>query len=640
VAGSTIRHGTPEAAGGDLGPGSVLDGRWRIEALLGTGGMGSVYRAEHVHVGRKAAVKVLHADLCRSPAERERFQREARIASRLRSPHVVEVLDFGEDAAGRAYLVMELLDGEPLRAVLDREGRLAPQRAVRLLRQLLDGLGAAHEAGIVHRDLKPENLWLSGAGSEELLRVLDFGIAKWSEARADATRTQAGLVVGTPEYLSPEQAVGGEVDRRADLYAAGVLAFVMLTGRHPFDTSDLRALVAAHAFERVPSPSSVVPELAAWPRLVDFVARATEKDRARRCGSAPELRALLEGAESPLRVAPTGLPAPAAPLRHTPQAVRASFLGIPSAALPAAVNLTLVRVEIAGWPARSERLAPAARARVLAEHDALLLPAVGAFGGRRLACEGGGSLYAFRSPTDAVECAAAVQDTVARATPRTPWSAELGIAVHQGEIRLERSGVAGPPLGAARALATTAAPGEVWLTRAVWLTMARSEAPSEEMGPRVVEGEPEPLVLYRLVRGRGELPYGGRHLARAGGASRSRLLEPIRTPLASIRVAGETEGRARAAARVARAAAGLCATAALRLATAAAQAALRGAAFVARGRRDPPPLLGRAIAALDRARREAAERAPWLSLALRRPGTPSSSAPARASSDPAAKPLP
>ncbi len=619
---STIGEDTPEATALDLRPGAVLDGRWRIETLLGTGGMGSVYRAEHVHVGRKAAVKVLHPDLCRNPPERERFRREARVATRLRSPHVVEVLDFGEDAAGRPYLVMELLEGEPLRAVLDREVRLAPPRTVRLLRQLLDGLGAAHAEGIVHRDLKPENLWLSGSSPDELLRVLDFGIAKWSDARGDVTRTQAGLVVGTPEYLSPEQAVGGDVDRRADLYAAGILAFVMLTGRHPFDTSDLRALVAAHAFERVPSLSSVSPELAAWPRLVDFVARATEKDRARRAGSAAELHALLEGAETPVRPSTTGRHAFAAPLRHTPQAVRASFLGIPSAALPSAVNLTLVRIEIAPWAERAPALAPSARARALAEHDALVLPLVRAYGGRRLACEEGGSLFAFRSPTDAVECAAAVQDAAARAQAQPSWTAALGVGVHQGEIRFEKAGVAGPPLGTARSVAAAAAPGEVWLTRAVWLTMSRSEAPSEEMGPRVLAGEPEPLVLYRVVRARGELPYGGRHLARGGGTRRSRFLEPVRTSLASIQIAGETEGRARATARVAAATAALWATGAVRVSASSARLLLRGAAFVARGRKDPPPLLARAISALERARRSAAERAPQLALALRRPPPP------------------
>ncbi|HET8539878.1 MAG TPA: protein kinase [Anaeromyxobacter sp.] len=606
-----------DAPAPDLAPGAVLDGRWRIEALLGSGGMGAVYRAEHVHVGRKAAVKVLHADLRRSAADRERFRREARVASKLRSPHVVEVLDFGEDEAGRAYLAMELLEGESLRAVLEREGRLAPVRAVRLLRQLLDGLAAAHDAGIVHRDLKPENLWLSGRGADETLKVLDFGIAKWSEARADAAMTQAGLVLGTPEYLAPEQAVGGEVDRRADLYAAGILGFVMLTGRHPFDTSDIRALVAAHAFERVPSVSSAAPALAAWPKLVDFVARATEKDRALRAASAAELTAMLDGAEVPVRPSRDARPPGAVPA-HTPRAVRASLLGVPSAALPEAVNLTLVRVELAAWPEQAGALASAARARALAAHDALVLPIVRAFAGRRLAAEDGASVFAFRSPTDAVECAAALQDAAARARAdaRPSWAAELRIGAHQGEVRLERDAVAGAPLATVRAVAASAGAGEVWLTRAVWLTMNRSEAPADEMGPRAVEGEPEPLVLYRLTRDRGELPYGGRHLARAGGARRSRLLEPVRTPLASIQVAGETEGRARAAARVTGAALGLLGNRLVRIAVALGKAPLW---LAAPRRRAPDGLVGRGYAALDRARQTASARAPLLALELRRP---------------------
>ncbi len=609
--------GVPDPAEAEeLAPGTVLDGRWRIEALLGTGGMGAVYRAEHVHVGRKAAVKVLHADLSRSAAERDRFRREARVATRLRSPHVVEVLDFGEDAAGRPYLAMELLEGEPLRAVLDREGRLAPERAVRLLRQLLDGLAAAHAAGVVHRDLKPENLWLSGAGADERLRVLDFGIAKWSEARPDAVRTQVGLVVGTPEYLSPEQAVGGEVDRRADLYAAGILAFVMLTGRHPFDTSDVRALVAAHAFERVPGLSTVLPELAAWPRLVDFVARATEKDRARRPGSAGELAALLAGAETPVRPAGASAAAGGAPQRAA-RISRTSLLGIPTAELPATVNLTLVRVEIAEWAERARALSPGARAQALAEHDALVLPVVRAFGGRRLAADEGTTLLAFRSPTDAVQCAAAAQDAAARAgaAARPPWVAGLRIGVHQGEIRLERAAVRGAALATVAAVAASAAPGEVWLTRAVWLTMARSEAPAEEMGPRAVEAEPEPLVLYRLARERGEPARGGRRPR----ARRSRLLERVTAPIASIQVAGETEGRARATARVAAAAAALWAVRAVRLLATAGRLLLRAAAL---GRRRPPRLLAGPLAAVERVRARAAARAPVIALALRRPPPP------------------
>lgn len=578
--------------------------------------MGSVYRAEHVHVGRKAAVKILHADLLHSPSERERFRREARIATRLASPHVVEVLDFGEDAGGRPYLAMELLEGESLRAVLDREGRLSPARAARLLRQILDGLAAAHAAGIVHRDLKPENLWLCGAPPDERLKVLDFGIAKWTEARPDAARTQAGLVVGTPEYLAPEQAVGGEVDRRADLYAVGILAFVMLSGRHPFDTSDVRALVAAHAFEKVPSLSSAAPELAAWPRLVDFVARAAEKDRARRPATAEELRALLEGAEEPVRRARSTIP-PSAPGGRTPQSVRASLLGVPAASLAPSVNLTLVRVEIARWTDRAPSLAPAARARALGDHDALVLPVVRGYGGRRLSAAEGSSLFAFRSPTDAVQCAAAIQDLAwgTRAqTDQPAWLAMLRIGIHQGEVRLADGELSGRPAETVAAVAAAAAAGEVWLTRAVSLTMARSEAPSEEMGPRVVEGEREPIFLYRLVRSRGDLPYGGRHLVRLGRVRRSRLVEPISTPLVSIQVAGETEGAARATARVAVAAAGLCASTALRASARIARLLLRLLSF---GGRAAP--LARAAEALDRLRSGAAERAPWIALSLRRP---------------------
>ena len=594
---------------GELRPGTVLDGRWRIEALIGTGGMSAVYRAEHVHARSKAAVKVLHAGLSRSATERARFRREARVAIRVRSPHLVEVYDVGEDAAGRPYLAMELLEGESLRSVLDREGRLAPARAVRLLRQLLDGLAAAHAEGVIHRDLKPENLWLSGAGAEERLRVLDFGVAKWSDARPDGVRTQAGLVVGTPEYLSPEAAVGGEVDLRADLYAVGVVAYVTLTGRHPFDTSDVRALVAAHAFEKVPRLTAAAPELAAWPRLVEFVARATEKDRTARPGCAADLAALLAGAE----VAEPGAAAAANAAPERPaRPSRVSLLGIPTAALPAAVNLTLVRVEVAEWAARAVALGPTARARALAEHDAVVLPVVRAFGGRRLAADQGATLLAFRSPTDAVRCAVTVQEAAARAGARPPWVTALRIGVHQGEIRLERGAVRGAPVAAVAAVAASAVAGEVWLTRTVWLTMARSEAPSEEVGTRSIEEEPDPLVLYRIVRpGTGERPRAR--------VRRSRLVERITAPIASIQVAGETEGRARATARVVAAAAALWAMRVVRIPVVAGWLLVRA---VALGRREPPGLLGRAVAAAERARERAAERASVLALALRRPPPP------------------
>jgi serine/threonine-protein kinase len=638
VTASTVKIGSdveatppPGTSAAELAPGSLLDGRYRIAALLGNGGMGSVYRAEHEAIGRQVAVKVLHPEHCASAAERERFRREAKVAVRLRSPHVVEILDFGEDAEGRLFLVMELLEGEPLRAVLAREGRLPPERVVRLLRQLLAGLDSAHGAGIVHRDLKPENLWLSGSGRAERLKLLDFGIAKWTGPVADSARTQAGLVMGTPEYLAPEQAVGADVDHRADLYSAGILAFVLLTGRHPFDTRDVRGLLVAHAYRQVPSPATLVPELAAYPRLLELVARTTEKDRARRPGSARELLSLLDGAELPVRLA-TG-PSPTSRPSSPPVlvAARASLLGIPAAATPDVVNVTLVRVQIARWDSWSPAASPAFRARHLAAHDTLILPVVRAFGGRRLAAEEAGSMFAFGSPTDAVHCAAAVQDLAVSGARRAAEveRLELQVAVHQGEVHLAGSGAAGTPLAAARDLAGLAAVGDVWFTRAVYLTMSRSEAQAEEMGPRALAGLTEPVATYRLARAPGALPYAGKHAGRRRPLpARLRFIEPFLTALTSVRMAGETEGRARAAARV------LAAGLALAV-VGTAEAAMGGLhlALFSLDRRahrwhvvEPlealrPRLLHGLLELLERGRRAVELRSTALSLALRRAPT-------------------
>ncbi len=212
------RDGGPTPASGraPLAPGVVLDGRYLLQAQLGAGGMGAVWRAEHVRIGRPVAVKVLHPEVSSSPHEVERFRREALIAVQLSSPHVVEVLDFGETHDRALYLVMELLEGESLRDRLHREERLAPGVVADLMRQLLRGLDAAHRAGVVHRDLKPENLWIvRHPGGGERLKILDFGIAKLAAPAPGSDQTQTGLVVGTPQFLSPEQAVGGEVDARA-----------------------------------------------------------------------------------------------------------------------------------------------------------------------------------------------------------------------------------------------------------------------------------------------------------------------------------------------------------------------------------------------------------------------------------------
>jgi serine/threonine-protein kinase len=541
---NTTGGGTRRKGGGPSGlkPGDVLDDRYRIEALLGVGGMGSVFVARHVHIGRQVALKVLHPERY-SNDDRERFRREAAIAVQLRSPHVVEVLDFGEDARGCAYYAMELLEGESLRTLLDRERRVAPERAVRLLRQLLNGLVAAHHAGVVHRDLKPENLWLVGAGVDQRLKILDFGIAKFLQPGASLDQTAVGMVVGTPEYLAPEQATGGAVDGRADLYAAGILAFVMLTGRHPFDTSDVKALSRAHAFQKVPSPTTVLPELAAWPRLLKFVAHATEKDREERAQSAEELLALLEGAEHSEHLASTTGEGPPARKSITGGAV---LVGKAPAA-----NATLLLARVEGWNEQAPD-ADVERARILAEHDAVALPAINAFEGRRLRSSDDALLLAFTSPTDAIHCAAALHDRLA-ATPVAFGGGrlQLRIGVHVAEIRYEGRELSGPWLEALRKVQEAAAPGEVWLSRPVYLTMSRSEVAVEAMGDAPLDGLPEPTTLYRVVREPGELPYGGRHLARVRGALGSYgVLAPFLSGLASIETAGANEGRLRAAFRV------------------------------------------------------------------------------------------
>ena len=274
--------------------GLVIDGRYRLDSLIGEGGMGAVYRAEQVYLHRPVAVKVLHPEFAASTDAVGRFRREAELMARLDSRHIVQVIDFGVTGEGRFYLVLELLSGESLHELMAREGRATPAVAADLLRQLLDGLGAAHEAGIVHRDLKPENLWLVPGVGGPLLKILDFGIAKLaSDPGASDGMTRTGWIVGTPEYLAPEQAMGKPVDCRADLYAAGIIAYLLLTGRHPFGDAGPREMLQAQILTPIPSAAVAVPELAGYPGLLQFIARATEKDVEKRAGSALELSRLI-----------------------------------------------------------------------------------------------------------------------------------------------------------------------------------------------------------------------------------------------------------------------------------------------------------------------------------------------------------
>ena len=283
--------------------GSVLDGRYRIDAVLGAGGMGRVYRGEHTGIGRAVAIKVLHANLGGNREAAQRFQREALASGRLDHPNIVGVSDFGVLDGGACYLVMEALDGESLGARLERERRVPWPEAVAILRGVLAGLHHAHERGVVHRDIKPDNVFLARKDGAIVVKILDFGIAKLYAGDAnDPASTRAGITVGTPAYLSPEQAVGGEIGPASDLYSATILLFEMITGRAPFEDKDPLAMLGAHVSRPPPHVAEVAPDLAVPAELEDVIRHGLAKLVGDRLASASAYVARLDAIVGPAGV--------------------------------------------------------------------------------------------------------------------------------------------------------------------------------------------------------------------------------------------------------------------------------------------------------------------------------------------------
>ncbi len=227
--GSTLRA----PPGSDL-VGSILADRYHVIRRIGEGGMGQVYLAEHVKMKRKSAVKVLHQGMVHDPDAISRFNREASNASQIQHPNVAAIYDFGETPEGLIYLAMEYVDGEPLTKIIERHGALTAARAADIGEQVASALEAAHDMGIIHRDLKPDNIMITrGRAGEDVAKVVDFGIAKAMQAD-DQKVTKTGLAIGTPEYMSPEQLGGDQLDSRTDIYSLGLVTFNMLTGQLPF----------------------------------------------------------------------------------------------------------------------------------------------------------------------------------------------------------------------------------------------------------------------------------------------------------------------------------------------------------------------------------------------------------------------
>ncbi|HEY6036689.1 MAG TPA: protein kinase [Kofleriaceae bacterium] len=273
----------------------MLDGRYRVDSVLGKGGMGRVYKGEHTGIGRAVAIKVLHADLGRNKEAAARFQREALASGRLDHPNIVGVSDSGVLEDGCPYLVMEVLEGEELGKRLERDKRIPWPEAIEIMRGVLSGLRHAHERGVVHRDIKPDNVFLANKDGEVVVKLLDFGIAKLYQGSSDdPATTRAGLTVGTPAYLSPEQAVGGEIKPATDLYSASVVFYEMLAGRPPFEDTDPLSIMTAHVSREPPTFAEVAPDLKLPPGLERVVRHGLEKVSAERIQTANEYMDALD----------------------------------------------------------------------------------------------------------------------------------------------------------------------------------------------------------------------------------------------------------------------------------------------------------------------------------------------------------
>lgn len=351
--------------------GLVVAGKFRLDACIGQGGMGSVWSATHLGLGNQIAIKLISREFARSPDALRRFDAEAKAAARLQSRHVVQVYDHGTLEDGSPYIAMELLSGESLQQRIDRTGALPLDETVHILAQCCKALGRAHAFGIVHRDIKPDNIFLARSPDEDgyIVKILDFGVAKMAVGGGDQSTTKTGAVLGTPLYMSPEQARGQRnIDHRSDLYSLGVVAYTMITGRIAFSGESFGEILLKICAEPLPSLQAAANVPASLDR---WFQRVCARDPEHRCASAQEFVESLRtatgmfGSSSPGTGAPAGAASGmgSAGVART-QADTGSEWRLPPAAPAQSLAEANVSISAAGLPRRPRGLALAAVAAV------------------------------------------------------------------------------------------------------------------------------------------------------------------------------------------------------------------------------------------------------------------------------------
>lgn len=436
---------------GALSVGQILDGRYRIDAVLGEGGLGVVYRAEHVGLGRPAAIKVLHPHLGGVVELRQRFAREAKALSTLVHPHIVAIADFGE-ADGVSFLAMELLEGHTLEDLL-KKGPPDPDLALDVFAQMLEGIAFAHDRGILHRDIKPGNVFLQERpDGTHHVKLVDFGLAKIGDGgggQAMPTLTRLGTVLGTPSYMSPEQGISAAADTRSDVYSLGIVLFELLTGRVPFDADTPGDMIRAHLTQDLPDPEKLRSGLKMTRELRSLLMKSLAKRKEDRFAGAGEMLAELRALPSPAATIKgakaNGKPKPArAPLPPPPPA--AEKIADPSVDETVLAGPPREPKTVADRPQAPVAMPREVRSRAGCIATVLILPVVG------LVAAGAWWLWSPGTPSAADDGGGEIEAVGEDAIPETPPEEPMrGSGV--------RNRTAGPPPGETPTSTRTAGTG-------------------------------------------------------------------------------------------------------------------------------------------------------------------------------------